>query len=57
MKKTALRALFLGVIWGSNFILVKCAVEEIAPRRIVLLRIVFGLLTILFYVLSQPALR
>ena len=47
IKKTALLAfLFLGVIWGSNFIFMKWAAEEISPAQIVLLRSVFGFLPI-----------
>jgi drug/metabolite transporter (DMT)-like permease len=57
LKKTALLAfLFLGVIWGSNFIFMKWAAEEISPAKIVLLRAVFGFLPVLLYALSQRVL-
>ena len=57
-KKTALLAfLFLGVIWGSNFIFMKWAAEEIAPAQIALLRVVFAFPPVLLYALSQRALR
>lgn len=57
-KKTALLAFrFLGVIWGSNFIFMKWAAEEISPAQIVLLRAVFGFLPVFLYALSQRALR
>jgi drug/metabolite transporter (DMT)-like permease len=58
VKKTALLAfLFLGVIWGSNFIFMKWAAEQISPAQIVLLRAVFGFLPVLLYALSQRALH
>ena len=57
-KKTALLAfLLLGAIWGSNFVFMKWAAEEISPAQIVLLRTVFGFLPVLLYALSQGALR
>ena len=56
--RTALLAfVFLGVIWGSNFIFMKWATEEIAPAQVVLLRVVFGFLPVFLYALSQRALR
>ncbi len=57
-QQTALLAfLFLGVIWGSNFIFMKWAAEEISPAQIVLLRAVFGFLPVFLYALSKRALR
>jgi drug/metabolite transporter (DMT)-like permease len=57
-KKTALLAfIFLGVIWGSNFIFTKWAAERISPAQIVLLRVVFAFPPVLFYALSRRALR
>jgi drug/metabolite transporter (DMT)-like permease len=57
-KTTALLAfLFLGVIWGSNFIFMKWAAQEISPAQIVLLRAVFGFLPVFLYALSQRALH
>jgi hypothetical protein len=58
MKTTAYLAfVLLGVIWGSNFIFMKWAAEDISPRQIVLLRVVFGFLPILVFALAQRALR
>jgi drug/metabolite transporter (DMT)-like permease len=58
IKTTALLAfLFLGLIWGSNFIFMKWAAEQISPAQIVLLRSVFGFLPVFLYALSQRALR
>ena len=58
IKKTALLAfLFLGVIWGSNFIFMKWAADEISPAQIVLLRTVFGFLPVFLYALWQRVLR
>jgi drug/metabolite transporter (DMT)-like permease len=48
---------FLGVIWGSNFIFMKWAAEAISAMQIVLLRAVFGFLPVLIYALSQGVLR
>lgn len=48
---------FLGVIWGSNFIFMKWASAEIAPAQIVLLRVVFAFPTVLLYALWRRALR
>jgi drug/metabolite transporter (DMT)-like permease len=57
IKKTALLAfVFLGVIWGINFIFMKWAAEVISPGQIVLLRVVFGFLPVLLYALLQRAL-
>jgi drug/metabolite transporter (DMT)-like permease len=57
-KKSALLAfLFLGVIWGSNFIFMKWATEAISPAQIVLLRAVFGFLPVFIYALSRRVLR
>ena len=56
-RKTALLVfLFLGLVWGSNFIFMKWAAALISPAQIVLLRCVFGFLPVLFYALSQRAL-
>jgi drug/metabolite transporter (DMT)-like permease len=57
-ERTALLAfVLLGLIWGSNFIFMKWAAEEIAPAQIVLLRVAFGFLPVFLYALSQRALR
>ena len=58
MKKTAYIAFaLLGVIWGSNFIFMKWAAQEITPSQIVLLRVVFGFLPIFLFALVNRALR
>ena len=58
MKKAAYLAFaLLGVIWGSNFIFMKWAAEEISPSQIVLLRVVFGFLPIFLFALAKQALR
>ena len=58
MKKTAYIAFaLLGVIWGSNFIFMKWAGEEISPSQIVLLRVAFGFLPIFLFALAKRALR
>ena len=56
-KGAYLAFVLLGVIWGSNFIFMKWAAETISPSQIVLLRVVFGFLPILFVALAKGALR
>jgi drug/metabolite transporter (DMT)-like permease len=46
----------LGLIWGTNFMFMKWAVEWISPAQIVLLRVFFGFLPILVYALIGRAL-
>jgi drug/metabolite transporter (DMT)-like permease len=46
----------LGLIWGTNFMFMKWAVEWISPAQIVLLRMVFGFLPILVFALTKRAL-
>jgi drug/metabolite transporter (DMT)-like permease len=58
MKRAAYLAFaLLGVFWGSNFLFMKWAVEDISPGQIVLLRVVFGFLPIFFVALAKRALR
>lgn len=58
MKRTAYIAFaLLGLIWGSNFIFMKWAAQDISPSQIVLLRVVFGFLPIFFFALAKRALR
>lgn len=39
----------LGIIWGSNFIFMKHAVEYLTPLQVVFFRILFGFLPVLVY--------
>ena len=49
MKRAPYRAFALrGVIWGSNFIFMKWAAENISPNQSVLLRVVFAFPHLLF---------
>ena len=58
MKKAAYLAFaLLGVIWGSNFIFMKWAAEDISPSQIVLLRVVFGFVPIFVFALAKGVLR
>ena len=58
MKKAAYLAFaLLGLIWGSNFIFMKWAAEEVSPSQIVLLRVAFGFLPIFLFALAEQALR
>ena len=47
----------LGIIWGSNFIFMKWAVEYITPLQVVLARVVLGFFPILVYAMSRRQLR
>jgi len=58
MRNTAYIAFaLLGLIWGSNFIFMKWAAEEISPSQILLLRVVFGFLPVFLFALAKQALR
>ena len=46
----------LGLIWGTNFMFMKWALEWISPAQIVLVRSFFGFLPILIYALATRAL-
>ena len=57
MKRAPYLAFALrGVIWGSNFIFMKWAAENISPNQSVLLRVVFAF-PIFFFALAKRALR
>ena len=45
--KDWLAFILLGVIWGSSFLWIKIAVQEIGPILLVALRLLFGILTLL----------
>ena len=47
----------LGLIWGSNFIYMKMAVDLITPLQIVFLRVLFGFLPVVIYAQYCKALR
>ena len=58
MNKLAFLAwILLGVIWGSNFIFMKWAVEHISPLQIVLARVILGFLPIFGYAIVRGQLR
>jgi drug/metabolite transporter (DMT)-like permease len=48
MRLTYVAFIFLGLLWGSNFIYMKWAVALISPAQIVLLRVFFGFLPLAF---------
>ncbi|WP_110970474.1 DMT family transporter [Pseudomonas huaxiensis] len=48
---------FLGLIWGSNFIFVKWAAQDISPLQITLMRVLFGFLPVMAYALLKRELR
>ena len=48
---------FLGVIWGSNFIFMKWAAETVSALQIVLLRVLFGFLPVALYALFTRSLK
>lgn len=48
MRLTYIAFIFLGLLWGSNFIYMKWAAALISPAQIVLLRVFFGFLPLAF---------
>lgn len=46
-RKTAIVFIFLGVIWGTNFLFMQMASRYIAPMQIVFLRVLFGFIPLL----------
>jgi len=48
MRLTYIAFVFLGLLWGSNFIYMKWAAALISPAQIVLLRVFFGFLPLAF---------
>jgi drug/metabolite transporter (DMT)-like permease len=51
--KSWLAFIGLGVIWGSSFLWIKIALQEIGPFLLVSLRILFGIITLLIVVSIQ----
>ena len=47
----------LGIIWGSNFVFMKLAVNSITPLQIVFIRVVFGFFPVLVYGLLKKELN
>ena len=48
MKLTKVAFVFLGLLWGSNFIYMKWATAWISPAQVALLRVFFGFLPLAF---------
>jgi drug/metabolite transporter (DMT)-like permease len=46
-RKTAFAFIFLGVIWGTNFLFMHMASRYISPMQIVFLRVLFGFIPLL----------
>ena len=58
MNKTALLSLiFLGFIWGTNFVFIKWASPYLDAAQITLLCVVFGFIPVFFYALYKKALH
>ena len=55
--KPILAFLFLGIIWGSNFIYMKLASALITPTQIVFFRVLFGFLPVFVYAICIKALK
>lgn len=43
----------LALIWGSNFMLMKIAVEHVSPTQVVLIRVAFGFIPVFAYALFK----
>ncbi len=50
--KNWLKFLFLGLVWGSSFLWIKIALREVGPLTLVMFRVFFATLGLLFFVLS-----
>lgn len=53
-SKDWLAFILLGTIWGSSFLWIKIAVQEVGPILLVALRLLFGVLTLLVVALFAP---
>lgn len=49
--------IFLGVIWGSNFIYMKWASELITPLQVVLTRVLFGFIPVVLYAIKLNVIK
>lgn len=49
--------IFLGIIWGSNFIYMKLASELISPLQVVFLRVLFGFIPVFLYALMLKKIK
>lgn len=49
--------IFLGIIWGSNFIYMKLASELISPLQVVFLRVLFGFVPVYLYALMLKKIK
>lgn len=49
--------LFLGIVWGSNFIYMKLASSLITPTQVLFLRVLFGFLPVFCYALYTKSLN
>ncbi len=49
--------LALGIIWGSNFIFMKWAIDYISPEQVVLARVALGFVPVLIYALLKRQLK
>jgi drug/metabolite transporter (DMT)-like permease len=43
----------VGLIWGSTFLWIKIAIQEVGPYTLVLYRIIFSILTLLFFAVRK----
>ncbi|UXM95133.1 DMT family transporter [Bartonella sp. HY329] len=58
MNKTALLSfIFLGFIWGTNFVFIKWAYPYFGAAQITLLCVIFGFIPVFFYALYKKALH
>ncbi|QDK39371.1 DMT family transporter [Bdellovibrio sp. NC01] len=48
---------FLGLLWGTNFLFMKMAVQVIQPAQVALLRIIFGMVPIIAFGLINKSLK
>ncbi|WP_232316458.1 DMT family transporter [Candidatus Burkholderia verschuerenii] len=57
MRLTRAAFVFLGVLWGSNFIYMKWATELISPMQVAFLRVLFGFIPLAVFAWRKRAIE
>jgi len=57
INRAGLAWLFLGLIWGTNFVFIKWSTDAVTPMQVVLVRVVAGFLTVAVYALVTRQLK
>ncbi|MGM9403337.1 DMT family transporter [Aliiroseovarius sp. KMU-71] len=57
INRAGLAWLLLGLIWGTNFVLIKWSTEAVTPMQVALVRVIAGFLTVAAYALITKQLK